>query len=149
MKNVKKFTCFKNRKHQVQTTHQRAFINYKNFDMQMEQLSADWRSVTSTDRRIICWSKNYLRIEELSADEELCGDRNSICRSKKYSICRSKNYMKVKGLPVDQRIIRRLKIYLQIKELSAKRSISDMCWLKKYSICRSKNYLLIKELFHQ
>ena len=125
--------------HQVQTTHQRTFINYKNFDMQMEQLSADWRSVNSTDRRIICWSKNYLRIEELSADEELCEDRNSICRSKKYSVCRSKNYLKVKGLPADQRIIRRLKIYLQIEELSADQRI----------ICKVKYkwYVLIEEVF--
>ena len=60
---------YKKRMHYVQPSHQRTFVNYKNFDLQIEKLSAF--------QRTMCRSQLSLQIEELS-------------------LCKTNNYVQVK-----------------------------------------------------
>ena len=57
---------YKKRMHYVQPSHQRTFVNYKNFDLQIEKLSAF--------QRTMCRSQLSLQIEELSP----CKTRNYV-----------------------------------------------------------------------
>ena len=57
----------------------------------------------SADRRIICWLRNYLQLEELSSDRR--------------PICRSKNYL----MQIEDLQIKEVE-YLLIEELSAGQS---------------------------
>ena len=59
----------KKRIQDVQSSHQRTFVNYKNFDLQIEKLSAF--------QRAMCRSQLSLQIEELS-------------------LCKTNNYVQVK-----------------------------------------------------
>ena len=108
-----------------------------------------WAAHQKTVRRLrnysLCRLRNYLYIEELSADQRSICKSEFDCSSKKYSINRSKNYLQIEELSTDGRTA-------QIDEISANwRSIWSaewriICKLCKYSVFRSKNYLQIKDL---
>ena len=78
-------------------------IRRSKYYRQIEVPSASWRSVSSTDRRITCTSKNYLQSETICRlHNYLRPDWKTICRSKQYFICRSKNCLQIEELSADQ-----------------------------------------------
>ena len=125
----------------------------KNY-VQIEVQSGDQRSILSADRRIICRSKNFLRVKGLSADRKntyrlknyLEIDWRSIWFTDPRIICKSKNYLQIKEIFMDQRIIP----FADRKSVSSENRRTT-CKLSNYlhyqgTMSRSKVHLQIQEL---
>ena len=134
--------------------------------VQIEVRSTAQRSTPSANQKIMCISKNYQQMEELSAEiyADLRSIRstnwNIICKLREYIICRSKNYLQIKELSAEQKLcidqssicrsknhsICRSKSYPQVKEQSV--DWRNMCKSKKHSIFRLRNYPQVEEVFN-
>ena len=146
----------------------------KNYIQSNNYICRSKNYIRSADRRTICRWKNYIQIEELSANwRTICKLKNCL-QIKEVLICRLKNVLQIEELFADERTVCRINDYsigrlnndlqikdafdLKVEEVSMDwRSIwfanwKTICRLtncksKKYSICRLKNYLQIEELF--